>query len=578
MFSYYLEQALGALNVSSITDSFIISLTAVFAVSIVLKKKGVHVHFTQYAPTLLTTLGILGTFFGIVIGLLGFDVANIDGSIEALLGGMKTAFLTSLVGMLLSIIYKVLLSTELLTAGNSDQIDADQIGAAELYMVLQEQRDDAKSAYGQHSESLKALQAAVGSGDESSLTGQMQLLRRDVNDANKTQSSALEQLTKAVGGDDDSSLTNQMKLLRNDISDLQKLQRQEFTEFQSKLWTQLQEFADMMSKSATEAVIEALRDVITDFNKNLTEQFGDNFKELNQAVEKLVQWQADHKEQVEAMTRQYALGVTAISDTETAVASIQQNTQQIPQSMEKLGEVIQVNQHQVDELSRHLEAFKDVRDKAVEALPQLKEQISLTVASVEGASIQLTEGLNKSGELMQNHIKESATTLADHAAEANKALKEASDTVHHTTEKTSELLRNITSDITEHSRSVSDTLKESGKALQDEATRSREQFESGLESMRDQLNNTLELMSEQQAAKVQGLIAGLKEAMEESIRESAKAADGSIEILDKAMQTEINRVMEQMGQALVSVTGKFTEDYQTLVAQMQRVVRTQAEI
>lgn len=578
MFSYYLEQTLGALNVSSITDFFIISLTAVFAVSIAFKKKGIHIHFTQYAPTLLTTLGILGTFFGIVIGLLGFDVTDIDGSIEALLGGMKTAFITSLAGMLLSVVYKVLISTEVLTSSDSDEIDADQIGAAELYTVLQEQRDNSKIAHEQQAASFKALEEAIGSGNESSLASQMKLLRTDVNDANKAQVSALEQLSKAVGGDDDSSLTGQMKLLRSDISDLQKQQRQEFSEFQSKLWTQLQEFAEMMSKSATEAVIEALRDVITDFNKNLTEQFGDNFKELNQAVEKLVLWQENYKQQVEEMTRQYALGVTAISDTETAVASIQQNTQQIPQSMEKLSEVIQVNQHQVDELSRHLEAFKDVRDKAVDALPQLKEQISLTVASVEGASVQLTEGLSKSGELMQERIKESAVTLADNAAEANKALKEASETVHHTTEKTSELLRNITSDITEHSRSVSDTLKESGKALQDEAARSREQFESGLESMRNQLNNTLELISEQQATKVQGLIAGLKDAMEESIRESAKAADGSIEILDKAMQAEINRVMEQMGQALVSVTGKFTEDYQALVAQMQRVVRTQAEI
>ncbi|SEI64144.1 hypothetical protein SAMN05421831_10655 [Allopseudospirillum japonicum] len=578
MISYYLEWALSALNVSSITDFFVILLLTVCVISIVFKKKGIHVHFTQYVPTLLTTLGILGTFFGIVIGLLGFDVTNIDGSIEALLGGMKTAFLTSLVGMLLSVAYKVLVSTEMLTSGNNDGMDADQIGAAEIYVVLQEQRDNAKSAYEQHAESLKALQDAVGSGDESSLTGQIKLLRSDVNDANKNQLSALKQLTKAIGGDDKSSVTGQIRLLHSNIVSLHKIQRQEFTEFQSKLWAQLQEFAEMMSKSATEAVIEALRDVITDFNNNLTEQFGENFKELNQAVENLVQWQENYKQQIEEMTRQYALGVTAISNTETAVASIQQNTQQIPQSMEKLSEVIQVNQHQVDELARHLEAFKDVRDKAVEALPQLKEQISLTVASVDGASVQLTEGLSKSGELMQERIKESAATLADKAAEANKALKEASETVHQSTEKTSELLRNITSEITEHSRSVGNTLKESGKALQDEAARSREQFESGLESMRDQLNSTLELMSEQQAAKVQGLIAGLKEAMEESIRESAKAADGSIEILDKAMQTEINRVMEQMGQALVSVTGKFTEDYQALVAQMQRVVRTQAEV
>lgn len=32
----------------------------------------------QNTPNLLTTLGILGTFVGIVIGLIGFDIADIN--------------------------------------------------------------------------------------------------------------------------------------------------------------------------------------------------------------------------------------------------------------------------------------------------------------------------------------------------------------------------------------------------------------------------------------------------------------------------------------------------------------------
>ena len=40
----------------------------------------------------------------------------------------------------------------------------------------------------------------------------------------------------------------------------------------------------MMSKLATEQVIAALKTVIQDFNNNLAEQFGENFKQLNTAV------------------------------------------------------------------------------------------------------------------------------------------------------------------------------------------------------------------------------------------------------------------------------------------------------
>lgn len=58
-----------------------------------------------FAPTLLTALGILGTFFGIFSGLQDIGIGNIDNTqnlldaSQTLLLGMKTAFSTSLVGL-----------------------------------------------------------------------------------------------------------------------------------------------------------------------------------------------------------------------------------------------------------------------------------------------------------------------------------------------------------------------------------------------------------------------------------------------------------------------------------------------
>ena len=50
-------------------------------------------------PGLLTTLGILGTFTGVFIGLLDFDVRMINKSVPTLLEGLKVAFGTSIVGL-----------------------------------------------------------------------------------------------------------------------------------------------------------------------------------------------------------------------------------------------------------------------------------------------------------------------------------------------------------------------------------------------------------------------------------------------------------------------------------------------
>jgi competence ComEA-like helix-hairpin-helix protein len=54
------------------------------------------------------SVGVLGTFVGIFIGLQGFDPSDIKNSVNDILLGLKTAFFTSIVGMSVSISLSVL--------------------------------------------------------------------------------------------------------------------------------------------------------------------------------------------------------------------------------------------------------------------------------------------------------------------------------------------------------------------------------------------------------------------------------------------------------------------------------------
>ena len=58
----------------------------------------------EQIPSLVSTLGVLGTFLGITIGLMNFNPNVLDESIPLLLEGLKTAFFTSLAGMIGSLI------------------------------------------------------------------------------------------------------------------------------------------------------------------------------------------------------------------------------------------------------------------------------------------------------------------------------------------------------------------------------------------------------------------------------------------------------------------------------------------
>ena len=75
---------------------------------------------------MLTTLGILGTFYGIFLGLLDFDVRIINKSVPKLLEGLKLAFATSIWGLFLAIVYRVIRPV-FETSGTDDDIGGEDI-------------------------------------------------------------------------------------------------------------------------------------------------------------------------------------------------------------------------------------------------------------------------------------------------------------------------------------------------------------------------------------------------------------------------------------------------------------------
>lgn len=239
------------------TDIFICLILGVFVLAIFEARRGKHSRFLEHAPNVMTSLGILGTFTGIIIGLLHFQPDKIDESISLLLDGLKTAFITSLVGMFASILFKGLDAWKFAPM-REDGDEKEDVTPKDIYQQL---------------------------------SGQTELLT---------------QLRESLAGNEEGSVNGQLKNLRSDLRDTVKKRDEEYQAFSLKLWSQMESFADMLSKSATEQMIEALKDVIKDFNKKLTEEFGENFKALDASVKKLVDWQQQYMEQLTQMSQQYA--------------------------------------------------------------------------------------------------------------------------------------------------------------------------------------------------------------------------------------------------------------------------------
>lgn len=580
-----LENLLRSLNSDMVNTVFLLSMLAVFALGLRFAKKGIQVEFVNYVPTLLTTTGIFGTFLGIVMGLLDFNQNDIEASIPPLLEGLKTAFITSLAGILFSLVFKTLstfsfLKPKLVEESITHATPEAILGAMQAQII-----------------EIIALKEAMTGNEESTLFGQLKILRGDIND-------------------------NAKLSLNSSITQAEKNQHN-FEAFSEKLWLKLQDFADTLSKSATEQVIEALKQVIVDFNNKVTEQFGENFKHFNEAVHKLVEWQENYKQQLDQMQQQYARGVESITATEASVAHISEQSKIIPESMSDLKNVMEVNQHQLAELERHLEAFQIMRDKAVEAVPQIQQQVQATVNDISAAVITASEHykqlLSESDEYIKTHVntsnallekfatetergithvgerlKESseriskdvevaANEFTDNTSRTNEALQTSSDYLQAQTDIIKQHLQDAVSDLNSvmrdmiekmviDAKDMTSTMKEANQNLVADTVQVRDTVIQSAEKLQLRLNEVIDEAATQQINQAKRTFDAMEAQVKQQVGFTAEAVDSQLKLIDSAMQQEINRVMNEMGQALAQVSGKFVEDYIRLTQAMNEVV------
>lgn len=88
----------------------------------------------------IVSLGVLGTFVGIAIGLFHFDVTDIKSSMPQLLEGLKTAFITSGVGIFFSILLSIFKPVQ--NNSKSETLEALEIVVSEFNHNLTEQFGD----------------------------------------------------------------------------------------------------------------------------------------------------------------------------------------------------------------------------------------------------------------------------------------------------------------------------------------------------------------------------------------------------------------------------------------------------
>lgn len=283
----------------------------------------------RFSQSATTVLGILGTFIGIALGLKDFDTNNIEQSVPPLLAGLKTAFLTSIVGIGATLATRTL---SVFFPGVDDRpirqiLEEIATASQSLGNLLREQGEAEKENHRQTLESLESIRASVS-------------------------------------GEGDTSMLTQIQRFRTTFADKQ-----------DELIKEFRDFAENMAEANSQKLIEALEEVMRDFNTRINEQFGDNFKQLNEGVGKLVDWQDKYAQQTETMIEQFGRTVSTIEQVRDSIALIAERSEAITEAAEKLDPILADIQEQRERMESYLREFAQMSEKAQELLPSLDAKI-----------------------------------------------------------------------------------------------------------------------------------------------------------------------------------------------------------
>ena len=309
------------MNYYFIIPYFLIAAWFIFSIYYIVKAKNnykaINVYIFDSIPTVFTTLGVLGTFIGIAAALWNFNVNDITNSIPALLDGLKVAFLTSIIGIVLALIFSKFVSIYTAAYEKSSSEEESELGA--LNKIIEQQNNLAHNIKTGFEKLIKAI---VGDDDSSLATNLIKLrvsFKDEISILNASvigQNENIIKVHRALGSDDETSLLTQFTRLRADQTEFRKQIDTNTKEIITALYTsndlmkeKFDEFAILLSQNNTKILVEAIQNVIGEFNVKLVELIDrlvkENFEELNTSVQQLNTWQQQNKEQVERLIQQY---------------------------------------------------------------------------------------------------------------------------------------------------------------------------------------------------------------------------------------------------------------------------------
>ena len=484
-----------------------------FSIHKIARSRNLNLRFVDAASGTLVGLGLLGTFLGLTLGVRNFDTANvqnIQSSIQSLLDGMSTAFMTSLIGMGLSIVYTLIEKRmrNLLSGSVTDL--SERLDRA--YYI-----DDQQLL-------LKVLEPQLSFMGDTGERIPISLAIRDMLKENEQQSKALK------------SFSTDLAMQLNDGFD-EILSRQ----MQAKI-IPLMENIDTSTKSLIEHV-DQMADAVT---TPATDLIGTVVDELKKSMNSLI---SEFRSNISS---------SASHELEQLVASLSEASTSMgmfPKNMENVTSILQVTIAEVKEAISEITSTS--ANTNASAMKQMQEQIAFATGAIGNAMAEVKEIMTSLTQTSEQSGQEMISKLAAASEQMSKFLNGVMANV---SESVQASMKSITDDISDKQTDLmalqESTMTETEKLLA--------QFNTGLErleKLNENITGTMNTFQQAQGqitgstAHLQSITSDMKTATE-VFRMAQNEYTGNMTELQKQTQRAIDSVV-----TLLDDSGQLSEDY-----------------
>ncbi|MDQ2075285.1 hypothetical protein [Marinimicrobium sp. ABcell2] len=204
--------------------------------------------------------------------------------------------------------------------------------------------------------------------------------------------------------------------LRTALDDLQTQQHREGEQLRASL----ERYQADMTEANTRALISALETVMRDFNTQINTQYGENFKELNEAVGNMLIWQQNYKTELQELLVTQQSNGELLDRAAQAYEKVVTHSEIFNRVSESMGSMMEALQTQSEGLDRYLSQLATVADKAAEGLPSLEGR-------VDALTHQLAESVTRNQEQLSQVLNEASAALRDTSAQVSKNLADSLD-------------------------------------------------------------------------------------------------------------------------------------------------------